>query len=74
MLARLAVATGDVPYNLTVHTAPPGTIRESFHWYIEVQTRIAVIAGFEQGTGILVNTVPPEVAAEQLRDAADESS
>src|SRR5207244_4290487 len=29
---------------------------------------------FEQGTGILVNTVPPEVAAEQLRDAAGESS
>jgi galactose-1-phosphate uridylyltransferase len=35
---------------------------------------MAVIAGFEQGTGILVNTVPPEAAAEQLRDAADESS
>ena len=33
-----------------------------------------VIAGFEQGTGILVNTVPPEAAAEQLRDAAGESS
>src|SRR5439155_18669951 len=73
-LARLAVATGDVPYNLVVHTAPPGTSRESFHWYVEVQTRMAVIAGFEQGTGILVNTVLPEVAAEQLRDAAGESS
>ena len=74
VLARLAVATGDVPYNLVVHTAPPGTSRESFHWYVEVQTRMAVIAGFEQGTGILVNTVPPEAAAEQLRDAAGESS
>src|SRR2546430_136721 len=73
VLARLAVATGDVPYNLVVHTAPPGTSRESFHWYVEVQTRMAVIAGFEQGTGILVNTVPPEVAAEQLRDAGESS-
>jgi UDPglucose--hexose-1-phosphate uridylyltransferase len=73
VLARLALATGDVPYNLVVHTAPPGTTRDSFHWYVEVQTRMAVIAGFEQGTGILVNTVPPEVAAEQLRDAGESS-
>jgi UDPglucose--hexose-1-phosphate uridylyltransferase len=69
VLARLGVATGDAPYNLVVHTAPPGASRESFHWYVEVQTRIAVTAGFEQGTDILVNTVPPEVAAQQLRDA-----
>jgi galactose-1-phosphate uridylyltransferase len=27
------------------------------------------VAGFEQGTGILVNTVPPELAADQLREA-----
>jgi UDPglucose--hexose-1-phosphate uridylyltransferase len=74
VLARLADATGEVPYNLVVHTAPPGTSRESFHWYVEIQTRMGVVAGFEQGTGILVNTVPPEVAAEQLRDGAGESS
>jgi UDPglucose--hexose-1-phosphate uridylyltransferase len=74
VLARLAVATGDAPYNLVVHTAPPGASRESFHWYVEVQTRMTVVAGFEQGTGILVNTVPPELAAQQLREAAGESS
>jgi UDPglucose--hexose-1-phosphate uridylyltransferase len=39
-----------------------------FHWYAEVQTRMAVVAGFEQGTGILVNTVPPELAATELRE------
>jgi galactose-1-phosphate uridylyltransferase len=37
---------------------------------VEVQTRITVPAGFEQGTGILVNTVPPERAAQELRKAA----
>jgi len=73
VLARLAVVTGDAPYNLVVHTAPPGTGAGSFHWYVEVQTRMAVVAGFEQGTGILVNTVPPELAAQQLRGAAGES-
>jgi UDPglucose--hexose-1-phosphate uridylyltransferase len=68
-LARLAAAVGDVPYNLVVHTAPPGVAADAFHWFIEVQTRITVVAGFEQGTGILVNTVPPELAADQLREA-----
>jgi UDPglucose--hexose-1-phosphate uridylyltransferase len=66
-LARLSAALGDVPYNLMVHTAPSGAGPGSFHWYIEVQTRTAVPAGFEQGTGILVNTVAPERAAEELR-------
>jgi UDPglucose--hexose-1-phosphate uridylyltransferase len=70
VLARLAAATGDAPYNLVVHTAPPGARDKSFHWYVEVQTRMAVVAGFEQGTGILVNTVPPELAARELREAA----
>jgi UDPglucose--hexose-1-phosphate uridylyltransferase len=69
-LVRLATTLGDVPYNLVVHTAPPSVTPESFHWYVEVQTRIAVVAGFEQGTGVLVNTVPPELAAQQLREAA----
>ncbi len=69
VLARLGAATGDAPYNLVVHTGPPGASDKSFHWYVEVQTRMAVVAGFEQGTGILVNTVPPELAARELREA-----
>jgi UDPglucose--hexose-1-phosphate uridylyltransferase len=69
VLASLGAATGDAPYNLVVHTAPPGARDKSFHWYVEIQTRMAVVAGFEQGTGILVNTVPPELAARELRKA-----
>ncbi len=71
VLARLGAATGDAPYNLVVHTGPPGASDTSFHWYVEVQTRMAVVAGFEQGTGILVNTVPPELAARELREAGE---
>jgi UDPglucose--hexose-1-phosphate uridylyltransferase len=65
-LGRLAAVLGDVPYNLIVHTAPRDA---TFHWYVEVQTRIAVVAGFELGTGIFVNVTPPELAAKQLREA-----
>jgi UDPglucose--hexose-1-phosphate uridylyltransferase len=66
-LGRLATTLGDVPYNLVVHTAPPAVAPGAFHWYVEVQTRMTIVAGFEQGTGILVNTTPPEDAAQRLR-------
>jgi UDPglucose--hexose-1-phosphate uridylyltransferase len=74
VLARLDAAIGDPPYNVVVHGAPPGV--DSFHWYVEVVPRLSVIAGFEQATGILVNSVPPDQAARtlngvDLRRAAD---
>jgi UDPglucose--hexose-1-phosphate uridylyltransferase len=65
-LARLQSLLGDVPYNVVVRTAPRD--EEPFHWYVDVIPRISVIAGFEQATGILVNTVPPELAAQQLNE------
>lgn len=64
-LRRLCDALGDAPYNLVVHTAPRDS--EQFHWYVEVTPRLTVLAGFEQATGIFVNTVPPDRAAEVLR-------
>ena len=36
-----------------------------------VLKRIGVVAGFELGTGILVNTVDPETAAQRLRALLD---
>jgi UDPglucose--hexose-1-phosphate uridylyltransferase len=67
-LHRLRQALGDVPYNVVVHTAPRDA--EPFHWYVEVIPRISVPAGFEQATGIWVNTVPPDQAAELLREVS----
>jgi UDPglucose--hexose-1-phosphate uridylyltransferase len=64
-LRRLRALLGDAPYNVVVHTAPRG--RGPFHWYVEVTPRVSVTAGFEQATGVLVNTVPPENAAVALR-------
>jgi UDPglucose--hexose-1-phosphate uridylyltransferase len=66
-LRALSAVTGDVPYNLVVRTPPPSVTR--YHWYVDVIPRLAVVAGFELGTGILVNTVAPERAARDLRDA-----
>jgi UDPglucose--hexose-1-phosphate uridylyltransferase len=67
VLARLGAWMADPPYNLVVHTAPGADA--DFHWYVEITPRISIVAGFEQGTGVLVNSVPPDVVAEAIRNA-----
>jgi UDPglucose--hexose-1-phosphate uridylyltransferase len=55
------------PLNLWVRTAPRDA--ESFCWRIEIVPRIGQPAGFEFGTGGGINSVPPETAARELRQA-----
>jgi UDPglucose--hexose-1-phosphate uridylyltransferase len=42
---------------------------EHYHWHIEIIPRLTKVAGFEWGTGLYINPVPPEDAAEYLREA-----
>ncbi|WP_242834240.1 galactose-1-phosphate uridylyltransferase [Clostridium pasteurianum] len=42
---------------------------EYYHFYIEICPRTVKGAGFEISTGIMVNTVLPEIAAKKLREA-----
>ena len=65
-LARLRGCLGDVAYNVVFHTAPH---RHSgpFHWHVHVVPRVTSLAGFEQGTGVMIDIVAPELAARHLR-------
>ncbi len=66
VLGRLAAALGAAPpLNMWVRTAPRGAGR--FCWRIDVLPRLAHLAGLEVGTGIHLNVLPPERAAEKLR-------
>jgi len=66
----LAKALGGRPeLNLWVRTAPRGEA-SGFHWHIDISPRSSIKAGFELGTGIDINTYPPEQAASDLRAAA----
>jgi UDPglucose--hexose-1-phosphate uridylyltransferase len=61
-LASLRAALGDVAYNIVFHSAPyraSGT----FHWHAHVYPKVTTRAGFELGTGVLINVMPPEEAA-----------
>ena len=66
-LAVLREVMGHVSYNLVFHTSPHHHAGD-FHWHVHVNPRITSVAGFEQGTGVMINIVAPELAAEQLRE------
>lgn len=69
--AGISEVYGAVAYNVVVHSAPhaPAAPDARFHWYVTVVPRLSTVAGFELGTGLLVNTLDPVVAAGRLRTA-----
>jgi UDPglucose--hexose-1-phosphate uridylyltransferase len=68
VLNRLRVALGSLPpLNMWVRTAPRDA--ETFCWRIEIMPRLAQLAGLEIGTGVHLNVLAPEDAAQRLRDA-----
>lgn len=73
-LRKLEVGLEDPAYNYIIHSAPlnVGDLPH-YRWHIEIFPRLAGIAGFEWGSGFYINPVPPEEAAEFLRDARDDS-
>jgi UDPglucose--hexose-1-phosphate uridylyltransferase len=68
-LAAVQRALPDAPYNVIVHTAPPGVATREMHWHVEIVPRTSVVAGFELGAGEYANSVAPEHAARLLREA-----
>ena len=64
-------------YNYVFHSAPNlfprrgywQTIREDYHWHLEIIPRLTKVAGFEWGTGFYINPTSPEDAAKYLREA-----
>jgi len=69
VLARLERALNHPPYNYMIHTAPlTREVFDYYHWHIEIIPRLTRTAGFEWGTGFYINPVPPEDAAQFLRD------
>lgn len=68
VLKKLETALEDPPYNFLIHTAPWNEPEmEEYHWHIEIIPRLTKVAGFEWGTGFYINPIPPEKAAEFMR-------
>jgi UDPglucose--hexose-1-phosphate uridylyltransferase len=69
VLNRLRATLGTLPpLNMWVRTAPRDAA--TFCWRIEIMPRLAQLAGLELGTGVHLNVLTPEDAAQRLRDAS----
>jgi UDPglucose--hexose-1-phosphate uridylyltransferase len=67
-LAHLVEVLGDISFNLVFHTAPQHH-SGIYHWHVHLWPKLTTAAGFERGTGVMINIVPPEQAAQTLRSA-----
>ena len=67
-LLALRGVLADNAYNVVFHSAPYRA-KGAFHWHAHVYPKVTTRAGFELGTGVLINVVPPESAAEALGSA-----
>jgi UDPglucose--hexose-1-phosphate uridylyltransferase len=62
------------PYNLVLHTAPlQERVDETYHWHWEIHPRLRPVGGLELGTGLPVNPISPEAAADELLRAGGRS-
>ena len=68
LLAKIYVGLQNPDLNFTVRSGPAEYAgARHFHWYVSVIPRLTRVAGFELGSGMFINTVLPEEAAEFLR-------
>lgn len=64
LISRLNSGLNYPPYNFYLHVSPE---KEDLHFHLELCPRLSKWAGFELGSGLIINTMPPELAAEYYR-------
>jgi UDPglucose--hexose-1-phosphate uridylyltransferase len=70
----LAGVLSDPPYNSIFHLSSSNRAGSDFHWHLEVYPKLSIHAGFELGTGMYINTLKPEAAAEELAKAVEKEA
>ena len=69
-LGALDSALNEPAYNIAFHISSEKKTTKQIHWHIEVYPQVVRWAGLEQGSGVFINPVPPETAAQKLGAAA----
>lgn len=68
LFSRYYYGLGDPDFNFAVQTPPRDESNDrSYHWYIRVLPRLTKLAGFELGSGMMINVTLPEENAAFLR-------
>lgn len=71
-LQQLNAGFNDPDFNYVLHSSPKSAGNqppEHWHWYLQIIPRMTTAAGFELGSGIFINTMPPEQTAAIMREA-----
>ena len=72
ILAKLYYGLENPDFNYTIRSTPAESAGvKYFHWYLSIIPRLTRVAGFELGSGMFINTVLPEAAAEFLRNVKE---
>jgi UDPglucose--hexose-1-phosphate uridylyltransferase len=70
VLGRIYAHLDDPDYNYIIRSSAIGDEdTRHLHWYLVIIPKVTTPAGFEIGSGIYINTVPPEQSAKELREA-----
>lgn len=64
ILTRLNSILRYPSYNFYLHVSPE---KEDLHFHLELCPRVSKLGGFELGSDIVINIMPPEIAAEHYR-------
>ena len=65
VLRKFSVGLGKQDFNYVIHAAPLSDENKQYYlWHMQIVPRLTIPAGFELGTGMSINTAPPEEAAE----------
>jgi UDPglucose--hexose-1-phosphate uridylyltransferase len=68
-LQRMNQVLNDPPYNYIIHTSSFSELdKDYYHWHFEIIPKLIRLAGFEWGTGFYINPIPPEDAAEYMKE------
>jgi UDPglucose--hexose-1-phosphate uridylyltransferase len=66
VVVKLRQRLGDPPMNLVFHGAPLTGRHGAFHCHVEIVPRLQKPGGFEIASGLFINGVSPEAAAQRL--------
>ncbi len=69
-LGALDTVLNDPAFNIAFHISSEKKTTKQIHWHIEIYPQVVKWAGLEQGSGVFINPVPPEQAAQALSSAA----
>ena len=68
VLRKIYYGLKNPDYNYIIRSSPIGDEDTRYlHWYMVIIPKVSIPAGFEIGSGIYINTMPPEESAHFLR-------